>query len=409
MNKHIQKFLIDFKERMSRNYYDNLLYFTPYVPNPLINFNNVLLLKQGQKYIHHTENLFQKSISYFFCELFKDAKVKAKICMTDGGNGRGVIAKINGATTRFHFLGQEKFVNFPRVPWFETIENGDCNDVYILNIKNDLEGSKFLEEANNLLKDKNITTKSFVFFESFVLNNFGLEIWKEIKIAFATLERELKKYQWFGLTPYYNDLTRENFVKKTKDNIKNINYKLLLNKYNYYLKKTDFDVINNRFKSSKNELLFSNQDYSGSFITSEWLFENFKGKTLLEKTFLVTGYLKSIEQLLTYLIKNNATGKKTIGVNSSHGIIQVDVSSDEFYKATLGNLQFYLKNYNNVDIFESNISSKTIFVINKAIAEWIQKERNGYFHKHNIESFDVVSEIREKTILLYFLILGALK
>lgn len=50
--------------------------------------------------------------------------------------------------------------------------------------------------------------------------------------------------------------------------------------------------------------------------------------------------------------------------------------------------------------------AKTVFVINKAIAEWIRKERSGYFRRHNIESFDAVPEIREKTILSYFLILG---
>lgn len=75
MNKHIQNFLIDFEERMSKSYYDNLLFFTPYVPNPLINFNSVLLLKQGQKYIHH-RNLEAPFIKWIMKKDEIDRKIK---------------------------------------------------------------------------------------------------------------------------------------------------------------------------------------------------------------------------------------------------------------------------------------------------------------------------------------------
>lgn len=60
---------------MSKSYYDNLLFFTPYVPNPLINFNSVLLLKQRQKYIHH-RNLEAPFIKWIMKKDEIDRKIK---------------------------------------------------------------------------------------------------------------------------------------------------------------------------------------------------------------------------------------------------------------------------------------------------------------------------------------------
>ena len=43
----------------------------------------------------------------------------------------------------------------------------------------------------------------------------------------------------------------------------------------------------------------------------------------------------------------------------------------------------------------------------KTIDDWRDKQRNGYFHKHNLQSVEKVSEIREKAFQLYFLLLGS--
>ena len=66
MNKLIDDFEKDVIERMSRSYYEELLYFTATIPDALINFNDVLLLKKGQKYVSHTNTLFQKSLASLF-------------------------------------------------------------------------------------------------------------------------------------------------------------------------------------------------------------------------------------------------------------------------------------------------------------------------------------------------------
>lgn len=41
------------------------------------------------------------------------------------------------------------------------------------------------------------------------------------------------------------------------------------------------------------------------------------------------------------------------------------------------------------------------------IREWIKVERNGYFHKQNIQDIEIVKEVRNKTILLYFFLIAS--
>lgn len=43
----------------------------------------------------------------------------------------------------------------------------------------------------------------------------------------------------------------------------------------------------------------------------------------------------------------------------------------------------------------------------QTIDDWREKYRNGYFHRHNLQSETKVKEIRNQTIQLYFLILGS--
>ena len=128
---------------------------------------------------------------------------------------------------------------------------------------------------------------------------------------------------------------------------------------------------------------------------------------LLDKTYVITGYLKSIEQLL-FAVIGSMGASHTIGISSPDGIKMVTVDSPEFFKATLGNMVYFLKNINNRDVYHSGISKTSISGISLIINKWVQSERNGFFHKHNMSSIEKVNEIRSNTFLLYYLILGSL-
>ena len=409
MNKNIQNFENDLTERLSRTYYDELLYFSSDVPDPLINFNDILLLKKGQKYIHHTEQIFQKSISALFAALFKDINMNASVCNTDGGKGRGV--NVIPLKIRVHFLGQEKFVGFPKVPWFNRFDtSGNFSDLYTVTIKKNEKGLLFIEKANALLESKNINTKKFVILEDFVVNYFGQRIWSELNSTLLNINNRAKNYQWFGLVSYYNNLTQSEFLNKVRNSIKNFDYKAELASSSCKIDHQNYNLLCREFfDKNKYELLLSNENFAHSFITSEWLFENLNNNDLMEKTYIVTGYIKSIEQLLSYVIQKSAGPNDHIGIAGRSGIINIDINSSEFFKATLGNMVYYLKEYSSKHIYNEYIPNYIVREINTVIMDWVQKERNGYFHKDNVYDKKRVSEIRDRTILLYFLIIASVK
>lgn len=408
MKELFEDFENDVIERMSRVYYDELLYFSTVIPQPLINFNDVLLLKKSQKYISHTNTLFQKSIATLFYRLNEQKGLHASICKTDGGKGRGVYTMED--KQRLHFLGQEKFVNFPRVNWFNFKESSDsCTDVYAILIEKNALGTKFVEQANAVLTQANIHSKCFFLLEDYVCNRFGANFWNELYETLKQIERKAKNFQWFGLINFYNRLTKDDFIDQAKLTLTTFDYDTRLTKLPNPIGNRDFSILRCNFISGRYSLLLGDEDFCRSFITSEWLYKNLNNNDLLEKTFIITGYMKSVEQLLAYVIKNTADTKSKISVQSGGYLVNVDIHSENFYKATLGNMMYYLKDYENRKIYFEEITREAINKMMSIIREWINDERNGYFHKDNIQSVERVTEIRAKTFDLYFLVLSTLK
>ena len=109
------------------------------------------------------------------------------------------------------------------------------------------------------------------------------------------------------------------------------------------------------------------------------------------------------------MIQKSANPNEQIGVLDGGGITNVDINSPDFYKATLGNMTYYLKAFSSSHIYLDSLPRGAIRDINSIIKDWVQEERNGYFHKDNVYSTERVSEIRGKTLLLYFLIISAIK
>ena len=404
----MKQFEEDVIQRLSRHYYEELLYFTASIPDALINFNDVLLLKKGQKYVSHTNTLFQKAIASLFLKLYRSKGEQCSICKTDGGKGRGVYLK--SSKTRVHFLGQEKFVNFPRVNWIDMTNSSDgTHDVYAVVIKKNEKGIAFVSQANQLMLEKGIQTKHFELLENIVSNDFDPKTWDELNRTLANIERRSKDFQWFGLIGYYNELTQIQYVGNVAQKLSSFNYCERLMSLDNPIAKKDLDVLQQTFVTHEGyKLLLGEKDFCSSFITSEWLFDNLNIGNKLEKTYVVAGYIKSIEQLMAFLIRESSDAHSMIGVQGSGGIKNVDVQSDEFFSATLGNMMYYLSSYSNRKIYVQGISNAAIRKSIDIVREWIKVERNGYFHKHNIQSTAKVDEIRTKTYLLYFLLIGGI-
>ena len=152
------------------------------------------------------------------------------------------------------------------------------------------------------------------------------------------------------------------------------------------------------------ELLLGESDFAKSFLTSEWLYKKYFSLQELDNTFIVAGYLKSIEQLLWDIIYIIGQGRQVRGVN-------IEQDNFEDIDTTLGSLQYFITNYSNDDLFETAFGTSTRFVmryLRSQLSVWRAKYRNGYFHKHNLEDKEKINLIREETFFLYLLILGSI-
>ena len=200
--------------------------------------------------------------------------------------------------------------------------------------------------------------------------------------------------------------------------------------------KEDNDCIYNNFINNKLYHLFvCNADFSKCFITSEYLFSIFKNGDKLDYTSIVSGYLKSIEQLIYELMKiclNNTTKQLWItrksGLNriknrnkrayldnnsrenpnnKGHYQITFTPDSEQYFDTSLGSLIWFLHDYQSLWCL-SNQSFDYLFGIDGILQKYKQECRNEHFHKDNIYDYKKVERIRNNTILLFFLILGSI-
>lgn len=119
---------------------------------------------------------------------------------------------------------------------------------------------------------------------------------------------------------------------------------------------------------------------------------------------IVSGYLKSIEQLIWAIIELKK--EKTFSIKSKlGGLVEFSMENEDVIDGTLWSLEQVIKH--NSWMVEVNYHARNYMI--QAIDDWREKHRNGYFHRDNLQSEAKVKEIRNQTLQLYFLILGGCK
>ena len=170
-------------------------------------------------------------------------------------------------------------------------------------------------------------------------------------------------------------------------------------------------------QSRKYELLLTNCDFAKSFLTSEYLYTVMNAGVNMDYTTVVTGYLKSVEQMLYQILQRYCdSGKKLkttwrfyhdMGKNAPRKIeMNKENLSADYCKTTLDAMVSFFRN--NPDCWTTenrDIQRNAIAVFD----EYKDKIRNGYFHKDNLTEWEQVNQTREDTIYLYCLILSLLK
>lgn len=199
------------------------------------------------------------------------------------------------------------------------------------------------------------------------------------------------------------------FRLKKCNMLENLNYREIYNLgKSGRLTNDDFSKVKkNYFENKMYQAMVGYNDFSESFISAEWLFDIYHNAMgSLDLTGIISGYLKSIEQLIYKIVQFNIDKGFKIKIHGSRSRVEYTKDNEELIDKTLGSLNEFIT------------SSKTNLALNKcvrgcmkyAISKWTQYQRNGYFHKHNLYKQDnKIEEIRSLTLFLYFLILGGIE
>lgn len=233
------------------------------------------------------------------------------------------------------------------------------------------------------------------------------------------------------------------FREEVLEDISNIDFSLMRYKmvnekgeitsgnHERFICQEDNDIMRNNFDvHSRYFALTGVKKHAQSFITSEYLYRIFKEGTSFDYTAVISGYIKSVEQLSAcivydilvkkadpalfiksrHLLSNEISLLKNKGDLKKIGkyyYVSMRKENQQYFddKLTMGQLFYFFEN-NKEKVFciDNDQSESVIF---ECMQNYFSFDRNGYFHKHNITDFDVVKRIRNNTLMILYWLLGA--
>lgn len=275
----------------------------------------------------------------------------------------------------------------------------DIYSVYL--IKKTREGCAWLK--NNVPQD---SSSKAILLADFILEVFGEDELNRFELAMVNFSAEMQDTLGYQITQIGNERALHDLREQLYTDLLYFDYSEIVKPKaetsKPYIEDDAYYTIVERFKYNY-KLLLGNSDFAISFLTSEWLYRQHGSIANLDNTFVVAGYFKSIEQMLWGIISTVAVGKY---IGSSRIGDEVDKED-----TMLGSLKKFLNYDSNTRLFNNAFRDDAKYVqryLNYQLDNWITNQRNGYFHKHNLNA-EQVYEIREQTYFLYFLILGSLK
>ena len=200
--------------------------------------------------------------------------------------------------------------------------------------------------------------------------------------------------------------------------------------YDQVLSPDDYEILDRNFKQrGLYKALLGTEGFAKCFITAEYQFQVFKQGYSFDYTSVVCGYLKAVEQLLYKLLQINLDfpsqdvlwiKKNSLIIPKEKYVLGETVQPnpetrkpkvvfkrelEEYFDITLGPMiRFLYDNKNGWEISDDGQSKVHSFLLYFA-----SSCRNGYFHKENIDDFEMVSRIRNDAILIFYLLLGGYK
>ena len=190
----------------------------------------------------------------------------------------------------------------------------------------------------------------------------------------------------------------------------------------------DYRIIDANFKTKcLYRALIGDEDFAKCFITSEYLYQIFKSGSNIDHTSVVSGYLKSIEQLVYKIMiitlasgssdelwikakkykKDNPNFRYNPALLPKRKVPQVlfRTENEKHFDIALAPLIWFL--HDNVNGWHISANGKE--VVHSYLLNYSQECRNEHFHKDNIYDFNDAVRIRNNTLILLYLIIGGCK
>ena len=249
---------------------------------------------------------------------------------------------------------------------------------------------------------KNLTLRQF-------FEEIGVTDYKEFKEYVERYNFEIEQLMGMTVSPLPTQKTLERHKEKVREEL--LSYFFEEKLHTIFIEQ---EVIEMKKWFLKNyEVLLSNADFANSFGSSEWYYGlQIKTDIGLDQTAIVAGYLKSIEQLLCSILltlkdkypvyfEANAQGKDKYQRNS----LQLSYENLPYIKTMAGDMLYKINGIKDKVCYRNSWTNRVI----EFLIEYIGKDRNRYLHKDNLDEWDKIVEIREKTYCAYFMILSTFK
>lgn len=313
--------------------------------------------------------------------------------------------------------------------------------------------NKLIELENQQYKDTNVNIRALSI-QEFYLKQFGEEEYKAFIDSidnYLNVTKEITGYKSVKFLSNMNLASIKIFEQKKLKDWDYLNYRYQIintsdKKVQNYLYLTQKDIIFENMDDMHKSYIFdklyetmlTSDEYATSFIMSEWLYYSFKDKRNFDYTSVVSGYLKSIEQLLYKIVMLNIDNdckiamkrdmfKKAFSQNipvfelidnkfnkiplnnqgnnyrfTNYPYIEFTEHHKEFMDSSIGTFEYFLRC--NKHIFSNPDNAKTV---TDMISCFRIECRNGFFHTNNLNDWDLVEKIRRNAIYLYFVLLGS--
>jgi hypothetical protein len=242
-------------------------------------------------------------------------------------------------------------------------------------------------------------------------------------IGFQTIPRLSLRYLSEFKKELYDKITKKDFTK-LRYKVLNPDSNLSQNYEKIVLDDTDYDVIEEYFKTNGlHKVLFGTHGFAKCFITAEYLYYIFKEGNSFDYTSVVSGYLKSVEQLVYEIVKINllkCTRNDNFWIKGNYPKKKKDVDimsrlnpitkmpqtlfipeNERYFDITLAPMIWFLFDNNRYRVSEDGGKH-----IHELLLRYSKECRNDHFHKDNIDCFSEVECIRNNTYLIIYFLLG---